>query len=142
MSSTIVLRFSRYHGNNIVVKKRIQQTDKVTCLGVPRCQSIYVRRSVPSLPSVLNAIFIVLVAAAGGVVLIKVKLLAISEWCYCHIFNLYYIDGLPNILGNIFCTTWLLTNFFVWSKCEKFINYFHSIVHLLYFTLVESWVRI
>lgn len=93
MSSKIVLRFSRYHGNNIVVKKRIQQTDKVTCLGVPRCRSIVVLRSVPSLPSVLNAVFIVLVAAAGGVVLIKVKLLAICEWCYCHIINLYILTG-------------------------------------------------
>lgn len=44
---------------------------------------------VPGPPTVLKAVLIVLVAAAGGVVLIKVKLLVISERCYCHIFNLY-----------------------------------------------------
>lgn len=38
----------------------------------------------------LNGVFIVLVAAAGGVVIIKVKLLATRDWCCCHIFNLYF----------------------------------------------------
>lgn len=89
MSSKIIPTFSRYHGNTLVTK-RIQQTNKFTCsvnLGVDHRAAF----SVPSLPSVLNAVFIVLVAAAGGVVLIKVKLLAMSEWCYCHIFNCIYV---------------------------------------------------
>lgn len=80
-----------------MVKKRIQHSDsKVTGISVPRCESIYMLCD-PNPPSVLNAVLIVLVAAAGGVVLTKVKLLAMSDWCCCHIFNLYLFKGCQSV---------------------------------------------
>lgn len=58
-------------------------------------------------PGVLNGALIVLVAAAGGVVLIKVKLLAVCEWCCCHIINLYFkgCQSKSDILPTDFCLT-------------------------------------
>lgn len=91
MFHTNVLRFSRYQGKTYCERKGFN-IETITDI----CELSYIcalHSCAPSLPQPawceLNGVFIVLVAAAGGVVITKVKLLAMSDWCCCHIFNLY-----------------------------------------------------